>query len=289
MKKAVFLTLGMLFLSGLVFSLALLIFHNTQGTEKRFAEISLYDRLYELDNSVQRGFRELFTRNSGMTLTLLNDSVSITETLPHSSNFGTEMDAYENYLEEAYNIDPLITVDDSTLADIKGNLPVHIMPYGTSGIVVDHSSFPSGNLRITPPSLNLVKNYSISLTALTQQSVAIVPTTIVSGTFPLRISVTTKSGTSPPQIYNVDPGESNTATLTFSDGGTPPTETPMTITLNDPAILTIDRNGITAYHNIEIALEHQAEQMTYIRYPLGLFNINIPGDSLDKTSTARLA
>jgi len=125
MKKGILLTLGMLFLSGLVFSLAVLLFHNTQGTENRFAEISLYDRLFDLDSSIQKGFKEIFERNSGMSLSLLNDTVSIAEILPHSSNFEAEMVAYSDFLELMYPIDPLLTVDDSVLTLIKDRLLLH--------------------------------------------------------------------------------------------------------------------------------------------------------------------
>lgn len=286
MKKAVLLTIGMLFLSSLVFSLAVILFHNTQGTESRFAEIILYDRLYDLDSSIQRGFKEIFIRNSGITLRLVNDTVTVIETLPHTSNFAAEMDTYEDYLEEAYSADPLVTIDDTVLTNIKNDLPLYIMPHN---ILIEHSSFPSGDiLELTPSSLN-VENYSISLTALTQQSVvfnpSIDPTPPLD--FPLRISVTTNSGTST-QIYDINPGQTNPVTLTFSDGGNPPTETDVTVILNNPAALTINRKGIAIYHNIEIALDHQTEQMNYITYPNNLFTINIPGDNLQKTSTVRI-
>ncbi len=280
MKKAVLLTLGMLFLSSLVFSLSILLFHNTQGTEDRFAELSLYDRLYDLDSSIQRGFREIFLQNSGITLTLVNDTVSITETLPHSSSFGEEMDAYSTFLEQTYSIDPLIIVSDSVLSTIKNELPVYIMPHN---ILIDHSSFPSGNLEIIPSSLN-IRNYSISLMT-TKQSVTFNPS-IVSGSFPLKISVTTNSGTSV-QEYNVNPTSTNTITLTFDTGL--PTQATIIITIENPAHLTINRGSVTAGHNIEIALEHQSENINYITYPNNLFTINIPGDNLQKTSTARIA
>lgn len=270
----------MLFLSSLVFSLAILLFHNTQGTEDRFAELSLYDRFYDLDSSIQRGFREVLQRNSGMALTLINDTVSITETLPHSSSFGEEMDAYSAFLEQTYNTDPLVTVSDSALTTIKNDLPVYIMPHN---ILIDHSSFPSGNLEITPSSLN-VENYNISLTT-TKQTVTFSPST-VSGSFLLRVSVTTNSGTSV-QEYNVNPASTNTITLTFDTGL--PTQATITITLENPAHLTINRGSVTAGHNIGIGLQHQAENMNYLTYPDSLFTIKISGDNLQKTCAARIA
>lgn len=281
MKKAVLLTIGMLFLSSLIFSLSILLFHNTQGTEDRFAELSLYDRLYDLDSSIQRGFRDIFLQNSGITLTLVNDTVSITETLPHSSSFSDETDAYATFLEQTYHTDPVVTISDSVLTTIKNELPVYIMPHN---ILIDHSSFPSGNLEITPSSLN-VKNYSISLTT-TKQSVTFDSDELESGTFPLRVSVTTNSGTTV-QEYNIDPTEENELELNFDTGL--PTEATITITIDNPAYLVINRGSVTADHNIEIALVHQAEEMNYIKYPNNLFTINIPGDNLQKTSTARIA
>lgn len=280
MKKAVLITLSMLLLSSLIFSLSILLFHNTQGTEDRFAELSLYDRLYDLDSSIQRGFRNIFLQNSGITLTLVNDTVSITETLPHSSSFSDETDTYATFLEQTYHTDPVVTISDSVLTTIKNELPVYIIPHN---ILIDHSSFPSGNLEITPSSLN-VNNYNISLTT-TKQTVTFNPS-IVSDSFPLKISVTTNSGTSV-QEYNVNPTSTNTITLTFDTGL--PTQATMTITLENPAHLTINRGSVTAKHNIEIALVHQSENMNYIIYPNNLFMINIPRDNLQKTSTARIA
>ena len=280
MRKAVLLTLSMLFLSGLVFSLAVLLFHNTQGTEDRFAELSLYDRFYDLDSSIQRGFRDIFLQNSGITLTLVNDTVSITETLPHSSSFSDETDAYATFLEQTYYTDPVVTISDSVLTTIKNELPVYIMPHN---ILIDHSSFPSGNLEITPSSLN-INNYNISLTT-TKQTVMFNPS-IVSGSFHLKISATTSSGTSARE-YDINPASTNTITLTFDTGL--PTQATITITLENPAHLTINRGSVTAGHNIETSLIHQTESINYINYPNNLFTINIPGESLQKTSTARIA
>jgi len=281
MKKAVLLTLGMLLLSSLVFSLAVLLFHNTQGTENRFAELSLYDRLHDLDSSIQRGFKEIFTRNSGMTLTLSDDLASITETLPHSSNFPAEIDAYSAYLQETYPTDPAVTVTDSVLTTTKNELPVYIMPHN---ILIDHSSFPSGNLEITPSTLN-VENYSISLTT-TKQSLVFDDSSTTSGSFPLRISVTTNSGVSVWQ-ENVNPSSSNTIILNLDTGL--PTEATMTITLNNPAHLVVNRGSVIAEHHIQIALEHQTQETTYITCPPDLFTINIPTHNLQKTATPRIA
>jgi len=285
MKKGVLLTIGMLFLSSIVLSLAVMLFHNTQGTENRFAELSLYDRLYDLDSSIQRGFKEIFTRNSGVTLTIENNLVTITETLPHSSNFASEMDAYEDYLEEAYPTDPLVAVDDSVLTTIKNKLPFYIFPHD---ILVEHDSFPSGDeLRIIPQNLN-IENYSISLTT-TKQSVTFDDEEMEqgSGTLDLRVSVTTESGTTVREYNNINPVEENELTLNFDTGL--PTESEIDIDIDDHAHLVIDREGVTADHTIEIALIHQAEEMNYIKYPDNLFTINIPGDNLQKTSTARIA
>jgi len=280
MKKAVLLTLGMLFLSSLVFSLAILLFHNTQGTESRFAELSLYDRLYDLDSSVQRGFKEIFTRNSGITLALTDDLVSITETLPHSSNFRSEMDAYVNYLEATYPTDPKVTINDAILTLIKNGVSFYIMPHD---ILVEHSSFPSGNLEITPQNLN-VANYSLSLTT-TKQSVVFDDSSMTSGSFPLRVSVTTDSGTTVKE-YNINPTSLNTLTIALDTGL--PTEATMTITLDSPAQLVINRGGVTTEHRIDIALQPLAEEMNYIRFPNNFFTINIPGDNLQKTGTVRI-
>lgn len=283
MKKAVLLTLGMLLLSSLVMSLAVIIFHNTQGTENRFAELSLYDRFYDLDSSIQRGFREIFTRNSGMTLTLVNDTVTITETLPHSSNFADEMNAYEDYLEETYNTDPIITVDDSILTMTKNELPVYIMPHN---ILIEHSPFPSGNLEITPQNLN-VENYNISLTIESITFVSFDDVDMNPGSLSIKISVVGKGSSFPStwEEFDVDPS-SSTMTLNFLDAESKPLT--MTITLDNYAHLTINRNSIETEHSIEIALTHQTEEMNYIKYDDRLFTINFPRDSLQKTSTARL-
>jgi len=282
MKKAMLLTLGMLLLSSLVFSLSILIFHNTQGTEDRFAELSLYDRLYDMDSSIQRGFKEIFIRNSGMTLAITEDIVKITETLPHSSNFEAEIEAYKNYLEESYNTDPQVTINDAALTLTKNSLPFYIMPHN---ILVEHDSFPSGQeLRIMPQNLN-VENYSISLTT-PRQSLPTFNADTVSGSLELLITARLEGGSSFSQLYNVNPESSNTITLRFDEGE--PEQADITITLDNPAHLVIGRGGITTDYDVEIALTHQAEKMNYIKLYNGLFTINIPGDSLQKTGTARL-
>lgn len=282
MKKAVLLTLGMLLLSSIVFSLSILILHNTQGTEDRFAELSLYDRLYDLDSSIQRGFKEIFTRNSGITLTIVDGLVTITETLPYSSNFEAEMEAYKTYLEDAYDTDPQVTINDAVLTLTKNSLPFYIMPHN---ILIEHDAFPSGQeLRITPQNLN-VENYSISLTT-SRQSLPSFSADTVPGSLEMLVTARLEGGSSFSQLYNVNPESSNTITLRFDEGE--PEQADITITLDNPAHLTINRGSVTTEHNIEIALTHQAENLNYITYPNNLFTINIPGDNLQKTSTARL-
>lgn len=290
MKKAVLLTLGMVLLSSIIFSLAILLFHNTQGTESRFAELSLYDRLYDLDSSIQRGFKEVFLRNSYMRVTIsdpVEDIVFITETLPHSSsnNFIAETEAYAEYIKEMYLIDPKITIyEEDVLSEITGYLPIIIMPHE---IEISHTTFPTGNLEITPTDTN-IENYSISLTT-TQQSVSFdsdiaVPQGL---TIPLKIIAIIESGTQTNE-YAVDPLLTNTVKLTFSSGGTTPVYSDVTITLEN-LVLSIDKGSLTITHDIEIALNPIEEQMVYAQYPDSFFTIEFPGESLLKTGTVRIA
>lgn len=277
MRKGVLLSLGMLFLSGTVLSIAILLFHNTQGTEARFAELALYDRLYDIDSSVQAGFKEIFMRNSGIELTLQGDIVSLKETLPRGSGFAAEVDAYSAYLEEAY---PALTINESILDEVKNSLPIYIMPHN---IKISHSSFPDGNLEVTPSTLNIA-NYSIHLST-TRQSAIFSDSGMTSGSFPLKVEAKTASGTSS-WIGNINPTLQNTLILTFDSGL--PTEAAVAITIDNPAHMVVDRGSMAAEHNLGIALEHQAGKAAVINLPPNLFTISFAADNLQKSSTARL-
>ncbi|MBU2638023.1 MAG: hypothetical protein KJ955_03555 [Nanoarchaeota archaeon] len=277
MKKGAFISLGMFMLAGLVFSAAVLLFHNTQSADARFAEMALYDRLYDMDSSMQLGFQKLFNSYSGISLSITGDKVVIEETLPRSSSFILELEGFLDYSSSAYSADPMVSYDEAVLASITDTLPIHIMP---QGITIRHASFPSGNLEIEPSSLNIY-NYSLYLGSDRMTS-AFNDAATTSGSFPWMVSVATASGTST-WSKNVDASALNTLSIIFDDGL--PTENTITVSLDNPAKLVVNKGSMQLAHRVSIGLGDRAE--AYL--DSGLYSISFEKDKLSSEKAVKLA
>lgn len=279
-RRGALISLGMFMLAGLVFSMAVILFHNTQSAETRFGEMALYDRMYDIDSSLQQGIGRIFS-NSGISLSVSGDNVAISETLPGSSSFIQQLGGFIDYSSAAYSSDPKIAFNENVVSLVEESLPVYIMPHN---IIIRHLSFPSGNLEIEPSSLN-VQNYSILLTS-GRTTAGFNDAATTTGSFPLKVSVATASGTSV-WLKNVNPSLPNTLSITFDSGL--PTENIMTITLTNPARLLISRGSLALSYQVDIGLVHQAGQMAEAMLPSGLYSISFRADRLSREGAVKLA
>ena len=280
MKKGIVQSIGLMMLAGLLLSFAVIIFHDTQSRDERFGEMMIYDRLYDLDKSIQHGFSKIFSSN-GISLSADNSHVAIAETLPGSSRLSSELDGFSSFLQSRYFSDPAVSFDSAILNNVKANVPIAIKPHN---ITISHTSYPSGNLQIIPSSLNL-NNYTISISS-SKSTISINSGGMSSGSFPVSVSVTTSYGTSA-WSGNINPATSNTLLLNF-DASLPSAET-ATITITNPARLLINRGNMTFSQNVSFGLQNIGNNGVTASLPESLFTINYENDKLSKKSTVILA
>lgn len=269
-------SIGMMMLAGLLLSLAVLIYHDMQKGNERFSEMMVYDRLYDLDSSISRGFGKILSSN-GISVLMQGDSFTITESLPGSSRLVSEIDGFASFISERYASNPSVAFNSSALDSVKQNLPVVISPHN---IMVGHASYPSGNLQVVPSSIN-INNYTIYIET-SKTAVAFNSAGMTSGSLPVSVSVKTLTGTSSWQ-GNINPAIGNTLLLNF-DVGLPLPET-MTITIENPAKLIIDRAGMAAMHKVTIGLQQIGNEKPAAGFPEALYSISFENSNLSKTGT----
>src|SRR3989344_6936946 len=105
MKKAVLFTLSMLLLVALVFSLSLIFSDLNKYNVDRFSELSIIDRLYDIDSSLQKSIKKVFNAYSGIIIDINNLNVTIQESLPNTNKnqFNEKINSFKNYTESQFN------------------------------------------------------------------------------------------------------------------------------------------------------------------------------------------
>lgn len=279
-QKGIVQSIGLMMLAGLLLSFAVIIFHDTQSRDKRFGEIMLYDRLYDLDKSIQHGFSKIFSSN-GILLSADSSHAEITESLPGSSRLSSELDGFSSFIQARYASNPAVSFDSAILEDVKANIPVTIKPHN---ITISHTSYPGGNLEIIPSLLNL-DNYTISIET-SKSTVSFNSGSMTSGSFPVSVSATTSHGTSA-WSGNINPAVSNTLLLNF-DASLPSAETAV-ITITNPAHLLINRGNMAFSQSVSIGLQNIGNNGVTASLPEELFAVNFENNKLSKKSTIIVA
>ncbi|MEM4244848.1 MAG: hypothetical protein QW404_00880 [Candidatus Nanoarchaeia archaeon] len=281
MKKGVMITLGMFFLASVVFSLGILMFHNTKSLNDRFGELALFDRLYELDSSIGMGLRRIFDYRSGLAVDVYNESVVFTETLPRSSNFGNVMDQFKSYVEDNYNVSPKVVFDSSVYSSVKNKLTLNVEP---KGIVYTHDAFGDEEIMVSPQSVDDVKSYVITITS-TAQSATITWNYVSSGSMPFTIKVEHSSG-SLSSTVNVNPAAYSSAYVLLSY----PSTWRIDIDINNPAMMNLStKDNHDVIFSTNITMNIPQDERIIVTYPQNLYNITFPESNLTKFSTARIA
>lgn len=295
MKKGVLFTLGILMLVTIVFSLAILLFRNTQSMENRFSELVLLDQLSGFDGMLQNNVRDINAYESGLAITVSKDSVSFTEAFPRSERFAEVMEEYKDYIETNYSAAPKITFDDNKFSEIKTNQLMYIMPYR---ILYEHDngfrgSGYSGDNYILDPGTNYDKilEYNISF-KVDAVSATLSQETIHSGDLLLHVKITSQGGSLLySQEWKIDPEFVNILSMDmFEAGGLDAGD--INIKVGHQASLDINYpESITRTSVLEIALTEPGAQEgpVEVKYDEDLFTINFEEAKLMKKGTVKLA
>lgn len=301
MKKGVLFTLGITMLVTIVFSLAVLLFHNTQSMEKRFSELALLNSVSDYDSMIQSNIRDINTYESGLYITAGSNNVSFTEAFPRSDNFAEVMEEYEDYIKKNYTA-ANITFDETKMTEIKTNQLMYIMPYRVlyehdNGF---HGSGYSGESYVLDPGTNYdnILGYNITLKVNAVSAALSLPETTITqgGTFDLGIYIKSSSGTTLyaqewTDINHKDPSPETTIKINiFNSQGTDIGD--IIIKVKPEAYLDVDPpTGITKTSILEIALTEPGAQEgpVEVKYDEDLFTIHFEEAKLLKKGTVKLA
>ena len=145
LKKGFFYSLSFSLIIALVFGLSLIAFKNFNFSQERFNEILIFDRVYELDKSIEQGFKDIFNLESGI---IINKGTNITfsEALSNknSQNFSNALDDYKLFLESNFSV--ILNIEDT-----KKRLPLIIIP---NQITYYHENFGNSTIKVDAQTSN---------------------------------------------------------------------------------------------------------------------------------------
>lgn len=286
MKKGVLFTLGILMLVTIVFSLAILLFHNAQSTEQRFSELALLDRLSDFDGMIQNNIKDINTYEAGLFITVGNDSVSFTESFPRSSRFADVMTDYKSYIEENYDALPKITFDDAKISQIKNSQLMYITPYNI--MYEHHNGFPGESYKLEPSSSNVLSyNVSLTVNAVSIQDPELADT----GTFKVQLNIIPYEGGFPYiHEWKINPDIENTAEINLlGTGGLEIGDINLQVGSGEYYAYLDVESEKTRVSILEIELQEPANEPIEIKYSENLFTINFEESKLIKKGTVKLA
>lgn len=141
-KLGVFYTLGFLILILIFLSFIAVVNKDYSSTAERVGENFGYEKIRNIDQSIQEGFVDIFSLTSGIVLSKTLDSVIFRETLPNpsSTNFKNNLSNYKTFIESNYSSIFL------NIQEINTNLPLIVKYYG---IKFSHPSYGGGVLDVT--------------------------------------------------------------------------------------------------------------------------------------------
>jgi len=150
-KKGVFYTLSLSLLMMLILALALLFLRHADSVESRLVELSFFQKMADLDTSVQSIFVEAFTSKSNLVFSSTASSIRIVETLPQNFTALDDLNArLKSDVESNFN---LVNI---SLDSFSGTHDLLFMP---TGIIYQHTTTEIIHVR---PNLNIT-GYDIIL------------------------------------------------------------------------------------------------------------------------------
>ena len=150
-KRGILFSLGLMLLSSVILLLAVLIFHNAQKAEEIIGKLIVLDRVYDLDNSIQKSVSDIFMIKSGISINITNNSVFFEEILPNDNLelLNSSMFGFKNFVEN--NISNI----NLTITNVE-ELPLIVIPQRITYAHKDNWS----NVEVVPESMNF-NGYSL--------------------------------------------------------------------------------------------------------------------------------
>lgn len=165
-------TIGLLFMALTVLSLALFIVDTGKGSERNVADLVKYERLYNLDSSINEAFVEIFKVAGNISINYsnkTNNTLFIKERLPNNRHvaFGYNMTTFRKFLNKSISTSSEnITIYNRHMDTVNLTLPLIITPYN---ITYEHlPAFGGNQIRISPRTFNF---YGYNITILSSADI----------------------------------------------------------------------------------------------------------------------
>ena len=144
-KRGFLFTFGLFLLGLIIFALAVLISNNVKLSNEGMDNIIRFDRVYEVDLSIQEGFNEIFKQKSGISVSYSGKNITIEENIPNSNkdDFISKTNSFKNFVEDKFDF---IILD---LSNIQGKMNLNLEPanigyshdtYGGDKIIIENAS-----------------------------------------------------------------------------------------------------------------------------------------------------
>ncbi len=179
MKKGALFTLAFSFLGILLLALAFTVHSNEQQYDDQVLTLSVLDRIYEIDSSIDKSLKDLFYLNSGIIINKTPTTIDFIESLPNSNSINTSFLEFKNFAEK--NISNINLKLDTILTEI----PLQIKPYD---ITYKHSS---DIIFVIYPTINF-NGFDISIQL--NGNISTCTSDVESGTFPFSLTVQDTKG-----------------------------------------------------------------------------------------------
>ncbi len=175
-KRGALLTLGITFVSLTVLTLATLLLRNAETSEERLAEFGAFDRIYNLDASVQVVIRDIIKTLSSLNMTVNGTNVTFEKSLFYNKdqNYEDFRARIEFYDELIKTIEPLVDIDSSgsssSICGASGELLLAVKPVGlnysyftpsSSGYSEIKVSFNDSTIKFIDFKLNVSKQHIV--------------------------------------------------------------------------------------------------------------------------------
>ncbi len=135
-RLGVFYTLGFFLLAVVFFSFLIIVNNDFLSTTDRISKNLGYEKIRNLDQSIQKGFRDIFFSTSGISITIGENSTSFREVIPNAliTNFLNNVSKYKNFLASNFSIN----LNNSIIAN---NLPLVIRPHDITVNMAANNSY----------------------------------------------------------------------------------------------------------------------------------------------------
>lgn len=270
-KKGVLLTLGLSFLALSVLALSVLIFHNTYKSEEITSRLAIFDRMYDLDNSIQGGLKDILVYGSGINITIGESDVMFRQRIPNPKRavYNRTMQSFKSYVETNFRNVAL------NIGGMSNMVVLRILP---SDIEYRHN-LSASTISLIPAS-TAPKYYELNFTIYGMNITAPSNCNLATGTFSLNIYSKDDRGNSYSCLNSIDPS-AETHFITPSSGGD------IEIRVYGGGKLAVN-SSIGAAVDAAIRVGVSASEPITLVYPPDIINIDFNEFGINKTSTVTL-